>query len=100
MSSATLNVTGLVFPELPEGHKFAVRHVEPDVWPAFPVGVTIRVEVQTPYKVLWKELWSWDYSMPRYDIDLREGIDNANRIIAAMAREVDVTLAARALVAA
>lgn len=99
MSSA-VNVTGLVFPELPEGHKFAVRHVEPDVWPAFPVGVTVRVEIQTPYKMLWKELWSWDYSMPRYDIDLREGIDHANRVIAMMAAEAMKTLEARALVAA
>lgn len=98
--SNTVNVSGLVLPELPEGHRFAMRHVEPDVWPAFPVGVTLRIEIQTPYKMLWKELWSWDGSMPRYDIDLREGIDHVNRVIARMAEEAQAILDARALTSA
>lgn len=93
-----VNVTGLVYPELPEGMRFAARHSEPDVWPPFPSGVTILVEVQTPYKTLWWNQWGWEYSMPRYHIDLRDGVESANEVLRRMAREATDVVAARALV--
>lgn len=97
--SREVSVAGLVVPALPEGFRFSVKHSEPDVWPPYPTGVILSASIESQYRTLWWQSWGRDESMPRYLIDLRQGVEAANETLAAMADSAFEIVKARSLVA-
>ena len=92
-----MNISGVVFPVLPEGFRIVVRSWEPDVWPAPPVGVTVRVEVQSVVKFLWWDWWGVDYSFGSIRVDIREGVSKVQKAVDSLAVEVASVVDARLL---